>query len=124
MEMSMDKKNKIIGLIILAVCIVSLSSCALLFGRDYGPKYEVAGTWRRTAGNGSATITYYLKADGTYSYSNNYNGDLDSGTYTVNWDKHIIYTNHEMNHQLDKKLSFSFKRHDLIVIDGYEYSRI
>ena len=122
--MSMNKKNKVIALIILAVCIVSLSGCALLLGKDYGPKYEIAGTWRRTAGQFNSTITYYFKADGTFSYSNNQNGDLDSGTYTVNWDKHIIYTNPEMNHSLDKKLSFSFKRHDLIVINGYEYTRI
>ena len=119
------KNIRFVAFAVLALCVITLSSCMLLFSNDAPePRYEIVGNWRRTAGEWNSTITYYLKADGTYSYSNNQNGDLDSGTYTVNWDKHIIYTNHEMNHSLDKKLSFSFKRHDLIVIDGYEYTRI
>ena len=122
--MNMNKKHKIVGFIILVACITALSSCALLFGTEPGPKYEISGSWRRTAGQGNATITYYFKADGTFSYSNNQNGDLDSGEYTVNWERQTInFTNH-MNKSLNKKLSFSFKDHETLVLDGYTYKRI
>ena len=120
----MNRTSKVVGLIILTTCIIALSSCALLFGTKPGPKYEIAGTWRRTAGQWNSTITYYFKADGSFSYSNNQNGDLDSGEYTVNWEKQIIYTSHPMNRSLDKKMSFSFKDHETLVIDGYTYNRI
>lgn len=118
------KKNKIFALVILALSIVTLSSCMLLFSQTEEPRYEIAGNWRRTAGEWGATITYYLKADGTYSYSNNQNGDLDSGEYIVDWTEHAIYTIHQMNHSLDKRLPFAFKGPDTLVIDSYEYSRI
>lgn len=118
------KKNKIFALVILALSIVTLSSCMLLFSQTEEPRYEIAGNWRRTAGERGATITYYLKADGTYSYSNNQNGDLDSGEYIVDWTEHAIYTIHQMNHSLDKRLPFAFKGPDTLVIDSYEYSRI
>ncbi len=119
------KKNKIFALVILALSIVTLSSCILLFATDSDePRYEVVGNWRRTAGEWNSTITYYLKADGTYSYSNNQNGDLDSGEYIVDWTEHAIYTIHQMNHSLDKRLPFAFKGPDTLVIDSYEYSRI
>jgi len=118
-------KNKAIALIILGICVVALSSCMLFFGQQQEePRYEIAGNWRRTAGEFNSTITYYLKADGTYSYSNNQNGDLDSGEYIVDWTEHAIYTIHQMNHSLDKRLPFSFKGPDTLVIDSYEYSRI
>ena len=111
-------------MLILAVCIVSLSSCALLFGTNPGPKYQIAGNWRRTAGEWNSTITYYFKADGTFSYSNNQNGDIDSGEYSVNWEKGIITTNHQTNHSRDKKMQFNFKDHETLVLDGYIYKRI
>ena len=120
----MKNTRKVVGLIILAACVVALSSCALLFDTKPAVKYEIAGTWRRTAGEWNSTITYYFKADGTFSYSNNQNGDLDSGEYTVNWDKHTIITNHTTNHSRDKKMSFSFKDHETLVIDGFTYHRI
>ena len=118
------KKNKIFALAILALCIVTLSSCILLFAQESEPRYEIVGNWRRTAGEWGATITYYLKADGTFSYSNNQNGDLDSGEYIVDWTNQTINTVHKMNHSLDKSLFFSFKGPDTLVIDSYEYSRI
>ena len=118
-------KNKAIALIILGICVVVLSSCMLFFGQQQEePRYEIAGNWRRTAGEFNSTITYYLKADGTYSYSNNQNGDLDYGEYIVDWTEHAIYTIHQMNHSLDKSLFFSFNGPDTLVIDSYEYSRI
>ena len=120
----MKNTRKIVGLIILVACVAALSSCALLFGTDPGPKYEVAGNWRRTVGERNVTITYYFKADGTFSYSNNQNGDLDSGEYTVNWEKGTINIINHMNKSLDKKLKFSFKDHETLVIDGYTYKRI
>lgn len=116
-------KNKIFSLVVLALSIITLSSCMLFFSQNEEPRYEIAGNWRRTAGEWNATITYYLKADGTYSYSNNQNGDLDSGEYTVDWTNHTINTNHKTNHSLDKSLSFSFRGPDTLVIDFYEYSR-
>ncbi len=119
------KKNKIAALVVLALCFVMLSSCMLFFVQDDSePRYQIVGNWRRTAGEWGATITYYLKADGTYSYSNNQNGDLDSGEYIVDWTEHAIYTIHQMNHSLDKRLPFAFKGPDTLVIDSYEYSRI
>jgi len=123
MESEMKKNSKVIGFIILAVCIAVLSSC-MLFGSKPEPRYEVAGTWRRTAGEFNSTITYYLKADGTYSYSNNQNGNLDSGDYTVDWENHTINTIHKMNHSLDQNLAFSFSGSNVLIIDGFEYSRI
>ena len=118
-------KTKAIALIVLGICVVALSSCMLFFGQQQEePRYEVAGTWRRTAGEFNSTITYYLKADGTYSYSNNQNGDLDSGSYTVDWTSHIISTIHQMNHSLDKNLPFRFNGPDKLVIGDFEYSRI
>ena len=90
----MNRTSKVDGLIILTTCIIALSSCALLFGTKPGPKYEIAGTWRRTAGQWNSTRTYYFKADGSFSYSNNQNGDLDSGSYTVDWTTHTISTIH------------------------------
>ncbi len=121
------KKTIVIALIVLAICIATLSSCMLFMQRPepvQEPRYEVVGNWRRTAGEWGATVTYYMKADGTYSYSNNQNGDLDSGEYTVDWLSHTINTNHKMNHSLDKSLSFSFRGPNTLVIDGYEYSRM
>ena len=124
MEIDMKRTSKIVGLIILVACVFALSSCALLFGTESGPKYEIAGTWRRTAGEWNSTITYYFKADGTFSYSNNQNGDLDSGEYTVNWEKQTINTIHQMNTSRDKKMKFSFKDHETLILDGYTYKRI
>ncbi len=119
------RKTKVLAFIVLAICIITLSSCMLLMSQpEPEPRYEVVGNWRRTAGEWGATITYYLKADGTYSYSNNQNGDLDSGEYTVDWANHIISTNHQMNHSLDKKLPFSFSGSNTLTIDGYTYSRV
>lgn len=119
------KKNMIAALVVLALCFVMLSSCMLFFVQDDSePRYQIVGNWRRTAGEWGATITYYLKADGTFSYSNNQNGDLDSGEYIVDWTNHTINTIHKMNQSLDKSLFFSFNGPDTLVIDSYEYSRI
>ena len=120
----MKRTSKIVGLIILVACVFALSSCALLFGTDPGPKYEIAGTWRRTAGEWNSTITYYFKADGTFSYSNNQNGDLDSGEYIVDWSTHTITTIHKMNHSLDKQMTFFFDDYSTLILDGYEYTRL
>ena len=119
-------RNKIVAFAFILVCALVLSSCMLLMSPQPAPepRYEIVGNWRRTAGEFDSTITYYLKADGTYSYSNNQNGDLDSGSYTVDWAAHIISTIHQMNHSLDKNLPFSFNGPDKLVIDGFEYSRI
>ena len=118
-------KNKAIALIILGICVVALSSCMLFFGQQQEePRYEIAGNWRRTAGEFNSTITYYLKADGTYSYSNNQNGRLDSGEYTVDWANHIIQTNHKMNHSLDESLSFRFDGPNVLYIDDFAYKRL
>lgn len=118
------KNIRFVAFAVLALCVITLSSCMLLFSNDAPePRYEIVGNWRRTAGEWNSTITYYLKADGTYSYSNNQNGDLDSGEYTVDWSNHTINTNHKMNHSLDKSLSFSLKGPDTLVVDSYEYYR-
>ena len=119
------KNIRFVAFAVLALCVITLSSCMLLFSNDAPePRYEIVGNWRRTAGEWNSTITYYLKADGTYSYSNNQNGDLDSGSYTVDWTSHIISTIHQMNHSLDKNLPFRFNGPDKLAIGDFEYSRI
>ena len=79
----MKNTGKTVAVVALALCVVTLISSCILLKPEL--RYEIAGNWRRTAGEFNSTITYYLKADGTYSYSNNQNGDLDSGEYIVDW---------------------------------------
>jgi len=118
--------RKTIALIVFALfAVVILASCTLtLGGSKTEERYEVVGTWRRTAGEFDSTITYYLKADGTYSYSNNQNGDLDSGEYTVDWVNNVIKTNHKMNHSLDQSLPFRFTSENDLFIGDFLYKRI
>ena len=118
------KSRKTVALVILSVCVLALLSSCMLLGGAQEPRYEIVGNWRRTAGQFDSTITYYLKADGTYSYSNNQNGGLDSGEYTVDWTNHIIQTNHKMNHSLDQSLSFMFEGPNTLYIDGFAYNRL
>ncbi len=130
----MKNSRKTVALVILTVCIAALLSSCMLLASTPVPapapapapetRYEVVGNWRRTAGQFNSTITYYMKADGTYSYSNNQNGDLDSGEYTVDWSSHTIRTNHQMNHSLDKSISFRFSGPDTLYLDDYAYTRI
>ncbi|MBQ4281599.1 MAG: hypothetical protein II753_05830 [Spirochaetales bacterium] len=119
-------RNKIVAFAFILVCALVLSSCMLLMSPQPAPepRYEIVGNWRRTAGEFDSTITYYLKADGTYSYSNNQNGRLDSGEYTVDWANHIIQTNHKMNHSLDESLSFRFDGPNVLYIDDFAYKRL
>ena len=120
-------RNKFVALIFISLCVIMLASCMLLYRESEPvpePRYDVVGNWRRTAGEFNSTITYYLKADGTYSYSNNQNGGLDSGEYLVDWDNHIIQTNHKMNHSLDQSLSFRFDGPNTLYIDGFAYNRL
>ena len=120
-------RNKFVALIFISLCGIMLSSCMLLFREPEPvpePRYDIVGNWRRTAGEFNSTITYYLKADGTYSYSNNQNGGLDSGEYLVDWNNHIIQTNHKMNHSLDQSLSFRFDGPNTLYIDGFAYNRL
>ena len=116
----MKNPEKAIVLVLVSVCVLTLSSC-MLFGNSE-PRYDIVGNWRRTEGN--CTITYYMKDDGTYNYSNNYNGRLDAGEYTLDWRRHEIHTIHKMNPSLDETLSFRFRGPDVIEIDDYAYIRM
>ena len=119
----MKNTGKTVSFVALALCVVTLlSSCMLFFYQE--PRYEIVGTWRRTAGQFNSTITYYLKADGTYSYSNNQNGDLDSGEYIIDWNGGTMTTIHQMNHSLDRVYPFSFDGPDTLFIDGQVYFRV
>lgn len=116
----MRNLEKAVVLLVVLIGVFMLSSC-MIFGESE-PRYEIVGNWRRTEGN--CTITYYMKDDGTYNYSNNYNGKLDAGEYTVDWRKHEIHTIHDMNHSLDETLQFQFRGPDVIEIDDYAYVRM
>ena len=116
----MSNLGKAVALMLAAACVLTLASC-MLFGSSE-PRYEIVGNWRRTIGN--TTITFYMKDDGTYNYSNNYNGKLDAGEYTVDWRKHVIHTIHKMNHSLDEDLSFRFQGPEILEIDDYAYMRM
>ena len=118
----MKNTGKTVAFVALALCVVMLISSCILLKPEL--RYEIAGNWRRTAGEFNSTITYYLKADGTYSYSNNQNGDLDSGEYIVDWNGFTITTIHKMNHSLDRVYAFSFENPDTLVIDGQRYFRV
>ena len=111
--------GKAFVLLLVLVSVFVLASCVLFSESE--PRYELVGRWVRTQGD--STITFFMKDDGTYNYSNNYNGKLDAGEYTVDWRKHEIHTIHKMNHSLDETLSFMFRGPDILEIDDYAYMR-